>query len=594
MILTIQHPAYLAQRVNTSRLNGPEVSVELRKKFHIRGTVTDASTGKRIPEFGIRVGFVMAGRAIFPDNELTPPVIHGANGEYKWTPSEVFEASKLASSRVLAADARGYLRAVSRPIADADGDAIIDFALKKTSISSGTLLFPNGRPVVGAELSLSKKTDMFRPTFVDGRLSITRGRGPRTTTDAMGYFEFPPPNEPFVVIAQHDKGVAIAHQEELRRSQSLELQLWARVNGQLLIGGGIAAGETVVLRIVENEPQPSVEPAFPGAEFTYKLGSKPAPLAVRFQYRAKTDAEGRFSFDRVKPGEVRVEREASLGGMFITHTHSSGGEALPGRTLTLQIARVGRSVEGHVALPPKQNEWDDPCTTNGSASLVRLPRSSTEREMFSLALGPDGHFRATDIPAGEYELTMDVFCGDGAYTMKPSGVVSEHVTVPVISEGEVSAVKLGAIELKGVNTLSVGDPAPSLQLIDLAGTRTRLADLQGKIVLLHFAEIGWDPWAKMTDRLKALYQNRPEKDRVTMISVYLEADGDRVRRFVKERELDWPYLVVIPEEMDEIRSAFGLHRLVDMFLIGAGGTIRNVITDPASAAPAIRKALAGP
>lgn len=591
--VVIGHRDFLTRRWRVSTPQDAEKTVSLKKRFHIKGTVTDAETGEKIPKFKIRAGWVMGANPHFPENERETPSLHCVDGTYEWKAEKAFEPSAFASSRVLAVEAPGYLRAVSRPFVDTDGDQVMDFVLKKASVSSGVILFSDGSPVAGAEVLLSKKSDMFRPTLVNGRFSAEMVEGPQTTTDAQGRFAFPAPKAPFVIIAQHDKGIAIVRDEELNRSEQVTMVPWARVKGQLVIGGEAAAGETVVLEMVVDENTPSIKPAFPGAEFTFDL-SKPDPLRIGWQYRTETDSKGRFDFDRVKPGRVRLGRETSLGGLYVAYTHSVVGEAEPNRTLELRLDRVGRTVEGRVELPAPRNSWDDPCNANGRARLTPLGPRYEKGEDFPFTLRSDGSFRAIDIPPGEYELSMDISCDRGEFAPEPYGVVKKTVVVPPITNQDATNVALGKIELTRVNTLAAGDTAPALQMLDLNGTRTTLADYHGKLVLLHFSRIDWDPWAMMTDALREAYQKISNEERCTLISVYLETDIDRVRRFVKERKLRWQQFLVAPNDLESVHLSYGLHRLVNLFLINDDGTIREAIRPSGSVIASVQAALKDP
>jgi hypothetical protein len=180
---------------------------------------------------------------------------------------------------------------------------------------------------------------------------------------------------------------------------------------------------------------------------------------------ARTDAQGRFVFDRVIPGPSEVSRvvitEFGNGSQQHMGCWQEPVEVGPGQTVKVKIGGKGRAVIGRVVLkaaPGDHVDWrqNRPATiekARGFNPLARLfgadPR---QNDRFAASLDKDGRFRVDDVPPGRYELTVTI---DPLATQGRPGLFAElgRVKVPVaVPEGDDDApVDLGEIaaEVKG-------------------------------------------------------------------------------------------------------------------------------------------------
>ncbi|MDE2926176.1 MAG: redoxin domain-containing protein [Acidobacteriota bacterium] len=159
----------------------------------------------------------------------------------------------------------------------------------------------------------------------------------------------------------------------------------------------------------------------------------------------------------------------------------------------------------------------------------------------------------------------------------------QYVLDHVIQEETAGDVAIGAptslsldetiIRARGLSS----GKAPEFNLETLGGERVKSADLLGKVVVLDF----WATWCGPCLRELPLFQatvdrwsDRPE---VAFLAVSVDSNDDKVRRFMKDNEYDFP---VVRDR--EVSDDFGVSGYPTIVIIGREGRIqyRHVGFDP--------------
>ena len=132
----------------------------------------------------------------------------------------------------------------------------------------------------------------------DGKSS--RADNLSTKTDADGRFFLQPEREHFSVFVVDDRGYAETTEDQLRESQNVLLQSWAKIKGRMLLNENIAVDQPV--RLMVNRTH--------------------GPSKIWYWVSTDTDLDGTLAFDKVPPGvfvvgrAVQFQRAESIIGLL--------------------------------------------------------------------------------------------------------------------------------------------------------------------------------------------------------------------------------------------------------------------------------------
>lgn len=143
------------------------------------------------------------------------------------------------------------------------------------------------------------------------------------------------------------------------------------------------------------------------------------------------------------------------------------------------------------------------------------------------------------------------------------------VTVLVAAQLVLLAVYLGVQSRRTDRAISVdrlSRPAPELTLRSHDGLVTRMSDLRGSTVVLHF----WATWCPpCREELPSLLEFAASSP-VKLLAVSVDPEWPTVRRFVDDDSIENVFLV----SPDVVSDAFGVDELPQTFVIDSAGTLR--------------------
>ena len=116
----------------------------------------------------------------------------------------------------------------------------------------------------------------------------------------------------------------------------------------------------------------------------------------------------------------------------------------------------------------------------------------------------------------------------------------------------------------------VGDPAPDISVVMLDGSKKRLSDFRGKLVLLNFFATWCGPCNDEFPHLQELWNDLKANDRFTMLVVSREETKDTVAAFIATRGFTFP---VALDPSAAAFSQFAKESIPRTYLIGRDGTI---------------------
>jgi len=448
-----------------------------RKRLRLTTHAFDAETGRPLESFKVCVAEAQDpmtnGNAIIGLGFSTPqPKGEGRAGVGTVTLSSY--TTRFAAE--IRAD--GFLPTRLTNVNSGQGEMTLDFRLMKSEPVRGVVRSPEGQPVENAQIILLAEHDqiqMHHPAqFQVEPLSVAG----ITHTDSKGQFTLAPTLEMHDVIVSHALGFAQVPVETLNASDEIILQPWGRIEGVLKFGLSPAANETVRL---EN--------------FYWRGGGWPTLMIVR---STTTDAEGRFAFDGVPPGERKVSFSPRLKDGKPSLAASSHPQLVlvkPGDTTAITLGGNGRTIAGLISgegirksidwqrdvhtltlrqlLPPEgvtilrrnfTTESDYVKAVERSLQFWRSDagiRAQRMERKYVLIFDRDGSFVVNDVLPGTYELSVTPMepaqpiqtSGSGtvfpAFGTQPIGTVTVEVTVPETEEARTDApFDIGVFRLK--------------------------------------------------------------------------------------------------------------------------------------------------
>ncbi len=505
-------------------------AVTLTPQGRLKGRVLDAETGEVIPRFIMTEGIQWK-----PDDKVVWQQLdarHVTHGQYEMA----FRYQNRGMA--LCFEAEGYLPTETDVYVNDGTEIVQDVTLTRGTQLSGRVQNPDGTWAEYAQLLIA--TVGGRNIVRDGVIEDVRESWRMVSLDEKGHFSFAVPKEAFKLVAVSEQGIAEVSEAQFLDDSNIRLEAWAQVKGQVSTGNQPAANQRVDLNRPTNFRSPD---------------------AFKISYLTKAmraDAQGRFAFDKVKPGTMTVRSQNRTMTIEVTagQTHQvqlGGGGRYAVGSLVLSEASHGldvskclvsvRSAEEIptelplVSLPEdyllmdgaQQSQWRQGWfkTDEGRAYRRIYRRVQDLRTPATCIVNSEatGELFIEDILPGHYELVIRLdnpdraFWGDRALV----GRVEVKFSIPDTGDDDYYTVPvdLGVITVPVVLPVRLGLIAPDFSMTGLDGRSRSLSDFRGGCLLIDIPAEGVVPDQEVRKReiLKQLEADHGISGELTILSV---------------------------------------------------------------------------
>lgn len=305
--------------------------IVLEPALTIAGTVSDAVTGKPIPNFRIICGWPETfGSEQRPRwSSIDRHQLAFSGGTFRHLLEEAIIGGIPNPGYVFKFEAEGYSPFVTRVFRPDEGEVEFAVKLQPAETVTVTVLLPNGQPAARCDVGFVSPGANL--TLLPSGIERGYGGGAVLTADAAGRFRLPPDDTVAAVVAAHPEGFALVPRAILETEPVLRLQPWARVEGRIWRRGKPAAGRELTLSFFDVETLTAI------------------PLDFE-SYRVVSDARGEFQFDKVPPGRLSLvelipfETSDPQPGKDWSIRPLETLQARPGQTAFVEVGKDGRAV----------------------------------------------------------------------------------------------------------------------------------------------------------------------------------------------------------------------------------------------------------
>jgi RNA polymerase sigma factor (sigma-70 family) len=525
---------------------------ELRHVFLKRGvTVSSEVLGAGLVgmKMSAPAGLASTSAAAVGGSGTAVTLAHGAAVAMAVTKAQAIAACIVAAVLITGAGigikvvaAQGNAPAVPTPSTQ---PTVVVAAGSQVELIRGTVIGPDDKPVSGAEILIgraNRRVDVYSPPR----------KGIDATTDAAGAFSVTKPEGLCAVVVRAPAGFAEFSGQHMSNDGKIKLAPWGSVEGTVLSAGKPVPRAQVLLWRIEGRQNPLRE-------------------LVSHQTSMKTDAAGHFIFPRVAPGEawMRHEQPGRAGRLFpwlylqveatkkaeVSITDEVGSDAqdhavvgrveVPAAIAPLVVwGETDRlSYEASIRLESADEATHPPGETPEQYKALeeaygRTPAGKLAKEWILgryFEVHSDGTFRIDALPPGKFDLSIRNFelLKEVKFNEDVAGAEKQFE----IAETEPNdlPIDLGTITLSARRLLRAGDQAPDFTVTTLDGSQWKLADHQGKPVVL----LMWGAYNSWQDEMKQWSQfvrKWNTDSRISLIGLFVAEDDAKAALYMRQYE----------------------------------------------------------
>ncbi|MDZ7659476.1 TlpA disulfide reductase family protein [Fodinibius sp.] len=123
-----------------------------------------------------------------------------------------------------------------------------------------------------------------------------------------------------------------------------------------------------------------------------------------------------------------------------------------------------------------------------------------------------------------------------------------------------------------MESLNIGQQAPSFTAQTVTGDSLSLVQLSGKVIILDFWATWCGPCIAEIPTLKSI-QQKYKDDNVVLIGIVLNKNKEEIKKFIEDKKMTWSHVLQPKHENDIITKAYGINGIPDSYVIGKDGKI---------------------
>ena len=595
---------------------GDENKVALSPPTSFKGTVVDAATGQPITNFTLALGiFFGNNQPLNWDYTNTEREVHRAGNSFDTTFSYPYPG------RAVRVMADGYLPSDSSTFPMDGKEVEFTFKMEKGQPLAGKILNPDGSPAHDATVAL---------VLAGGNLQLQNGTLPEwalrnalsTKSTADGSFSLPSQRDNYLLVVATDAGYVQADRDALQKNSTLTLEPWGRVEGVAMHGTKPAPGAT----IDGNTFRRSV------ATTAQQAAEEQRRPQVYNSLSTTTDDQGKFTFERVAPGDMSVGIRVSMGDRSWTTTNSETVTVLPGKTVTAQVGGKGRAVTGRIVLPAdiqakphtfqyatiqddrKENPFHLPfdyfllpadqrkawlekwqTSDEGKKATEEQRKNAQNRKFFNFPVNADGSFTAEGITEGNYILNASVaeITNENRYGGKQLAFATTKFAMPPIPGGvSDEPLDVGTIPASLASTSAMGRAAGAPQVKTLDGQPWNFEDHKNQYLLIYLFSPKVPASDALTDKLKPVWDAVGKNENFTIVGLSVDADVAAAKAYVAAHQIPWTIVTADESGNQSLLQSLAYRDFPAAHLLGPNGQMVGQFIAPDKHLSPVQSALA--
>jgi RNA polymerase sigma factor (sigma-70 family) len=377
---------------------------------------------------------------------------------------------------------------------------------------TGTVKSPEGDPLAGAEIMVV--------TSISGQggWAVEVDNPAMTTGD--GRFELRPKRQPAGLFIRSPQGHAWVGTDVIKPDQNISLSAWGRLELAVKQGAQPMARAQVILRPIgvgDLEAAFGTRTVLADAE-----GRATAEYLLRGEHRitwaaddSKLSTRERNDLSKVPPREIRVNVE-------------------PGKTQQMTLGGMGRPITGSID--------GDIKGFNHRRGLVR-PKESGPLIYFDAKA--DGSFTVMDVPAGDYEISIDLGIAEGKNIKIAETYAVARSTFKMPADLSDQPLDIGKLPVTDKKVLGVGEAFPKLTGKNLKGEAISIQDFHGQVLLVQVGPPSFFHSRAEIDWQHSLYARFADDPAFAMLTV-MTKQALAGQTSVGDPPVPWPVMVVDP------------------------------------------------